>query len=340
MNVSEMKRTRITYSKEEFLLSLFNRHDAYGFYAKKGNAFKCDGVVNKNLIHRHIKNKITIGTYGSSKQSTSKWICFDIDAHDKSDTTPEELIELQQLADYEDAMLRHYLDCIGIPYVHEKSVSYHSYHTWIIVDAVDSQTAKDFGDYICKNIGLDCEVFPRQGKISKNLPYGNYVKLPCAKHHRTRNESKLRINGEYLHDFDEIIVESIDISWFETPPVHTCEPQKRVRKRGKSNGTFRKSAIRPCVEAAVLQPLHGRGAEGHWMRCCIVREYHNAGLSVHEIAKLFSKQVDYDYDHTVEKIHSIICVEFRTWSRKRMLETCAVFMNCDECDDMKCKLYK
>ena len=76
------------------------------------------------------------------------------------------------------------------------------------------------------------------------------------------------------------------------------------------------------------------------MRCCIVREYHNAGLSVHEIAKLFSKQVDYDHDHTVEKIHSIICVEFGTWSRKRMLETCAVFMNCDECDDIKCKMYK
>lgn len=340
MNIREMKRTRITYSKEEFLLSLFNRHDAYGFYAKKGNAFKCDGIVNKKLIQRHIENKITIGTYGSSKQSTSKWICFDIDAHDNNNTTAEELIELQQVADDEDAMLRHYLDCIGIPYVHEKSVSYHSYHTWIMVDEVDSQTAKDFGDHICNNIGLECEVFPKQGKITDKLPYGNYVKLPCAKHHRTGNESKLRINGEYLHDFDEITVESIDISWFVKPAIVAVRVPKVPKKCTNVYSNRRKSAIRPCVEAAVLQPLHGRGAEGHWMRCCIVREYHNAGLSVHEIAKLFSKQVDYDYDHTVDKIHSIICVEFNTWSRKRMLETCAVFMNCDECDDMKCKLYK
>jgi len=50
--------------------------------------------------------------------------------------------------------------------------------------------------------------------------------------------------------------------------------------------------IRPCIQAALNQPLHG-GA-GHLMRLAIVREYQAAGYGVEQIIPLFQNQTDFD----------------------------------------------
>ncbi|MEM2026856.1 MAG: hypothetical protein QXT30_03735 [Candidatus Bathyarchaeia archaeon] len=79
--------------------------------------------------------------------------------------------------------------------------------------------------------------------------------------------------------------------------VHELQGEEKwralYRERSMAHINLNKDKrIRPCIQAALNQPLHG-GA-GHLMRLAIVREYQAAGYGVEQIIPLFQNQTDFD----------------------------------------------
>ncbi|MEM2263306.1 MAG: hypothetical protein QW160_03710 [Candidatus Bathyarchaeia archaeon] len=62
----------------------------------------------------------------------------------------------------------------------------------------------------------------------------------------------------------------------------------------KTSGNMEK--IRPCIQAALRQPLEGRG--GHLMRLAVAREFLAAGYTVEEVVPLFQSQPDFNPEKT------------------------------------------
>ena len=348
-HVDKMNITTVTDSKEAFLLGLFNRLDAHGAYTKDGRPYTAKHTnVSMEMIRRHISHDITIGVHSNSTQSTSKWIGFDIDAHKTKKTTPLELIEKQLLADKDILTLQEYLTDNSIPWCEEKSGTSHSYHMWIIVEEVDSGIAKEFGEYIRKQSGIskDTEVFPKRAKIAydekkREWKFGSYMKLPCALHRKTCKPSKMLINGTFTDEFETITYGRIDISSFVLPET-VRTPRKRTKTVAYENSSSAwTKRIRPCIEKLVLMGTHGLGdGRGHYSRIAIVREFYNFGITdVDTLANLFSTQIDFNYDKTVEKIESIISSKAGIYRRDTLKARCGDLIDCTDCNYMKCKQY-
>ena len=294
-----------------------------------GSYFRVASEISEKLLENHIKGSITIGAYCLNKENEVRNIVFDIDAHpDKSNNTPEALVQAQQKAEQDLIKLQKFLDKVNLPYITEASGSEHSYHVWILVMPVKAMTAKSFGKQIIKDAGIKCEVFPKQASLSKNNAYGNLVKLPFAINKKSGKRSMLQVDGEFKEDWESIEVGIIDISSWEAP-------EAKPRTRTNTNAP-KITAVRPCIEAALQKDLVGQ--EGHWMRIAITREFFNCGeRNPENIAMLFKGQADFDFDFSLEKVMSIIKERYGLWTKQTLQDQCSSFIDCDKCDHFVCK---
>lgn len=303
------------YNKCELLWMFVNRRDVYAEQAYDGSYFKVSGNITDTLLENHIAGKITIGAYSLNTENMVRWLCFDIDAHRDIDDTDKILENKQLKADYDMDKICRYLQEFGIPYLLEASGSAHSYHIWIFLVPVKAAVAKQFGKDVLKDTGVKCEIYPKQVSISSKKPYGNLVKLPFAKHRKNGNRSYIYHNGAYVSDFDVIEVGMVDIS---AVPVKTSPKQS-----GPSVPTV--NGIREIFVWGLDQNLVG--SEGHWMRIAIVREYYNSGIhDVAALAKLFSKQADYDFEISCKHVESIIGVDMGCWRWETLVENCGLLV--------------
>jgi len=117
------------------------------------------------IIADHLQGSKTIGLY-SSPDSTTKWLCIDIDTLDET-----ELGKVQERVSQ-----------LGIPCLTEFSGK-KGFHIWVFFDKpYPNEIARIIGSYIAAGH----EIFPKQDHIETGK-LGNLVKAPLGKHQVTGN---------------------------------------------------------------------------------------------------------------------------------------------------------
>ena len=165
----------------EKIYELFcHRRDCYSLQQANGAYFIQKSPLTINLIKRHLKGEITIGTYALNTDNTVKWACVDIDgySHEVWKLYPEALIVYNCFKDF--------------PRILEFS-GRKGFHIWIFFNPkVKAKFAQIVVKARLNRPELNkYEVFPKQTTLSESRRYGNLVKLPFAVHKISGKRSKI-----------------------------------------------------------------------------------------------------------------------------------------------------
>lgn len=169
-----------------------NRSDTYTKQNENGSYTRIEHPLTTYILKRHLDGEITIGAYQLDKNNAVKYLCFDLD--------PEHLDDPKETA-------RKILDeCINkptkeTPRFYRKSVLLEasrypdqSYHIWVLfTPSIPAKVARWLGLKILEHANINpktVEVFPKQEELTKDLPFGNLVKLPLGFHRREKKWSK------------------------------------------------------------------------------------------------------------------------------------------------------
>lgn len=162
---------RIDSVAKEMFDKFVSRVNPYAVQTNKGYF-----VVRKDLtiedIKEHLLGKKTIGLYTISSEGLVKWGCIDLD-----ELNEEKARFIQtQFSDYDTRL--------------EFSGS-KGYHIWVFFkEPVDAVFAYTMLRARMNLIGIKCEVFPKQPKLTAITPLGNLVKLPLGLHRKSNNWSR------------------------------------------------------------------------------------------------------------------------------------------------------
>lgn len=121
--------------------------------------------LTPKIILEHLRGNKTIGLYGS-QDSTTKWICIDIDTLDE--------IAVREV--------QNHARRFNIPYLTEFSGK-KGYHLWVFFD---KPYPNKFVRALAGKFAFNHEVFPKQDYICDGK-LGNLVKAPLGKHQVTGN---------------------------------------------------------------------------------------------------------------------------------------------------------
>lgn len=140
------------------LFRLFaNRTDAYGKQTPTGKYIKISSLVNEELIDMHLLGEITIGMYCLDRANTVKWLCFDIDDHEKTGRDCPGIIR---------KIVQYLREKYGIIAYVEASGSENSYHVWVFLKPSLAGDVLAFGERVIKELNIsDIEIFPKQSKL-------------------------------------------------------------------------------------------------------------------------------------------------------------------------------
>lgn len=181
---------------------LVNRNDVWGEYVpvsrrgpggpksltaprrdERGSVF-----LTTDKLAAHFAGRVTLGLHASNGAS-SRWLAFDLDAHDGSDAT-RNLDAAHRLS----VALR---EAGAAPLV-EDSDGRGGLHVWVVLDA-PAPTADVFGfsDTMRSTLGLgSVETFPKQASIPA-AGCGNWLRLP-GRHHTRDHWSRVASGGRWL----------------------------------------------------------------------------------------------------------------------------------------------
>jgi hypothetical protein len=163
---------QMTPTPSQDIINLFRqrfiqREDCYPLQiAVNGGGYSVRREPLSNFIlSNHLQGIRTLGLY-SSPDSTTKWLCIDIDTLDQA-----ELRKVQERVSQ-----------LGIPFLTEFSGK-KGYHIWIFFD-------KPYPNRIARALGQEIaqrhEIFPKQDRIEASK-LGNLVKAPLGIHQVTGN---------------------------------------------------------------------------------------------------------------------------------------------------------
>ena len=170
------------------------RRDVYGTFTPsvKGKSDRqVKEPLTRELWEHHVHGRVPIGVFPTLKfgdRYCCAWFCYDVD--DESSQEAAKIVTRKIL----DAA-KHF----EITLVPELSKG-KGYHLWCFLDdVVDVWKAREIGKLLLHHVGLEefsggkgCElkIFPKQDKLDKSTPYGNYVYVPFfgkyVKHGRMR----------------------------------------------------------------------------------------------------------------------------------------------------------
>lgn len=130
-------------------------------------------------VQEHLQELKTISIYQLDEEDKIKWIGFDIDsfgAKHKAETLCE---YLKTKAAYKNSYLKEQTGGRG-------------YHVWLFFKPkISAAAAKIISESITKHASVDCEIFPKQTKLSASAPYGSGLRLPLGKHQKYGRKSVL-----------------------------------------------------------------------------------------------------------------------------------------------------
>lgn len=186
--VNPNENRRLFMSQVNILKEIFvNRTDCYCIQLKQGYSKVAEPLTDEVLL-KHLSGEITVGSYQLDSCSYVKWLCFDFD--------PEKLPDPKNAAKQVLAILlekRKEEDGIERPRVWPSCVILegsrypdYSYHIWVLfLIPVKAKVARWLGLRVLEMANLSpkqMEVFPKQDELTREKPYGNFVKLPLGKH--------------------------------------------------------------------------------------------------------------------------------------------------------------
>ena len=153
-----------------------NREDTYVIQQDNGTYIRISKPLTDEIIQKHLDGEITIGVYQHDLESKIKWICFDFD-EDKSQAL-ELFGYLKSHEKYQNACLLEDTGGRGA-------------HVWIFFEPkIPAGVGRYLAYEIIDKIGVQCEVFPKQDKISPK-GFGNQVRLPLGIHRKYGRRSIL-----------------------------------------------------------------------------------------------------------------------------------------------------
>ncbi|MGB9854794.1 MAG: TOTE conflict system archaeo-eukaryotic primase domain-containing protein [Candidatus Bathyarchaeales archaeon] len=172
------------------------REDAYAVQLPKGGYVKVEQSLTSVIIQKHLEGVETVGVYQLNQWGMVKWLCFDLDPEKLNDpkSSAQRLLQVCFQKKMEE-------DEVERPRIWPHSVLLEasrfpdpSYHIWIFfaIPAL-AKVAQWLGLRILELASLSpkqVEVFPKQGEITKEQPYGNLVKLPFGFHQVERKWSR------------------------------------------------------------------------------------------------------------------------------------------------------
>ena len=140
-----------------FMKLFSGRADAFGM-----NNFCMKSTLTTKIYQDHLDGIQRIGIYPIYDKQWVKFICFDLD----EDNFDKALTIKQRL---ENLNLKIWL---------ERSKSKGT-HGWLFFDKpIEAVKPRLIFESILEELGIICEIFPKQDEINENAPYGNYINLP------------------------------------------------------------------------------------------------------------------------------------------------------------------
>jgi hypothetical protein len=200
--------------------------------------------ITDAIIADHLQGSKTLGLY-SSPDSTTKWLCIDIDTLDEA-----ELRKVQQNANH-----------LGIPFLTEFSGK-KGYHIWIFFDKpYPNRIARALG----QEIGLSHEIFPKQDHIEPGK-LGNLVKAPLGTHQVTGNwchfldgnlkpeENQYAVLAEVMKiDPSQVLQQRLPETWVKALQEHS---------RSVSLQRAQQSVIVPVIKDCIRHAIFCGAGEG------------------------------------------------------------------------------
>lgn len=130
------------------------------------------GPVTEALIEQHLAGAVTVGLYLLGSDSTARFAVWDLDSRDRV------LV----------SVMRRACDELGVDVLLTDSGSKGYHLVAAFAEPVPGDVAYRFARAVWEAAGRPerVDVFPRQGAVTPERPYGNLVKLPLGIHRATR----------------------------------------------------------------------------------------------------------------------------------------------------------
>jgi hypothetical protein len=151
------------------------RDDTFAIQLDDGTYNRVNEHLTDDIILKHLNREITIAVYQLDNNSLIKWVCFDFDKNK-----------------YDALKLFEYLKS------HEKykegcaieDTGGRGAHVWIFFNPpIPASVGKFLASEIVKNVGVECEIFPKQDDVSGG--FGSCVRLPFGVHRKYGKKSIL-----------------------------------------------------------------------------------------------------------------------------------------------------
>ena len=210
----------------EQLQNLFvNRFDTYAVQEANGTYTRSERPLTSGILESHLKGKATVGAYQLAEDSTVKYLAFDFDP-EKLENPKEAVLRILRVL-FED---KEEADGVKRPQVWSFAVMLEasrypdpSFHIWVFFDPpIYAKVANWLGYRVLELANLNpkqIEVFPKQTEITKDRPFGNFVKLPCGMHQVEKKWSRILNHTTFeplpystLFEFRGISFNEVDIA--------------------------------------------------------------------------------------------------------------------------------
>jgi hypothetical protein len=188
-----------------------NRADCFCQQNKDGSYARIAAPLTLDVLISHLNGEITVGSYQLGIDNTTKYLCFDFDPEKLDDpkATVERLLNmLLEMKEEEPDNARPRM----WPYAVMLEASRYddsSFHVWVFFEPrVPAQVARWLGFRCLELAGLNpkqVEVFPKQAELSKDRPYGNFVKLPLGLHRKEGKRSRILDHATFEPLPDEML---------------------------------------------------------------------------------------------------------------------------------------
>jgi hypothetical protein len=162
------------------IFSLFiNRIDSFAVQKEDGQYFSEKHTLKQEDILEHLNHQKTIAIYQLDQESKIKWVCFDIDSYGAKEKAQILYNFIEEKTPFKGATLNEYTGGRG-------------YHVWVFFNPkIPAFVGKAICSDVLKNIGFDCEIFPKQESLTQEILLGSSVRLPLGIHQKYKKISTL-----------------------------------------------------------------------------------------------------------------------------------------------------
>lgn len=190
---------------------LVNRTDVWGGYCRtktgktQSFTFPSRGergqvVLDPTRLAQHFRScgpADVVGLHTTAPGDTSRWLAFDIDAHNEVDNP----ISNRDLANVIVAELAHR----GYRSLLEDSNGRGGFHIWVIYDGPASTACVyTLGQQVLEAASGCSELFPKQPGLGRR-PYGNWLRIP-GRHHKHEHWSRFLLGDRWVEGAEAVAV--------------------------------------------------------------------------------------------------------------------------------------